>query len=232
MKKKLKTGRVNINRIKENLTEIRKENEVLKVENKIAVSIILNENNPGGYNPDLQNDEKVSKIIEAMQQLIDYNNDDNSSTNKYSESIEEDSYRPQIGVTHDCNINKIKNEIYDMIRGGQKENDSAASNSIISSGIKKMATKYNNQRFRPEYEHNQINLNKNCLDSPGADQRFLENRRSSVKSIGKLSAGKGRFEHLEDLNEEEEDEIFENRHINHMYQESPPEKDINFRNYQ
>jgi hypothetical protein len=53
------------------ISELKRINKVMGIENKIAISLILNGNNSKGYNPNWHNDEKVEHLISAIQYIID-----------------------------------------------------------------------------------------------------------------------------------------------------------------
>jgi len=57
------------------------------------------------------NDERVSQIIKAIQYIIDCNSDDNSSTNKLSESIDPISHGIVSERKFNKEVDKLKGEI-------------------------------------------------------------------------------------------------------------------------
>jgi len=105
---------------------------------------------------------------------------------------------------------------------GNKENDKNQSNSNSSSDVKRM-----NQKHQIPHIYNEYQRNVDCYYSDQGES--YEHNRSPLKTVGKLSSGRREFDSLE--SEGDEEEMRGQRHIDHIFPESPPVKDSDFRNY-
>mmetsp|Transcript_26518 Transcript_26518/g.23440 ORF Transcript_26518/g.23440 Transcript_26518/m.23440 type:complete len:95 (+) Transcript_26518:490-774(+) len=92
------------------MRSLNKVNEILTVENKIAVSLVIKGNNPNESSPTSTNDEKVNQLVNTIQYIIDCNNDD-SSTNKFSDSLDHQYEIQPSEENFTNNIQKRKREI-------------------------------------------------------------------------------------------------------------------------
>lgn len=208
LEEKLGKRKDQIKDLNSDISELKRINKALEIENKIAISLILNGNNSKGYNPNWHNDEKVAQIIKTIQYILDCNNED-SSSNLASSTIEESSFRPRQFSDHEGNIKKLKNDII---------------NTIINADGK--------SKGRDEYDLDEITFERNSSYSPDED-KFEVNKsrsRSPLKTVGNLSTHKREF----DKSESDESDII-NHHFtsnfNKMYSESPPVKDNKHNRY-
>ena len=130
--------------LEQEMLDIRRINKVLDIENRIAVSMIINSGKSGNKEEWKQHDRQVNSIIDALQYIIEWNNNEIISSNNESEAVCDDDRVLQRTHNNSDSISRIKNEIRDVItKNINKENDSDASNSQLSSDYKVMGGKYN-----------------------------------------------------------------------------------------
>ena len=109
----------------------------------MAVSLILNSGRTGNREDASHHDKQVNHIINALQYIIDWNIDDISSSNRESDSASVDDRVLQRTQNNSDVISRIKNEIREVItKDINKENDSDASNSQLSSDNKILKKRY------------------------------------------------------------------------------------------
>lgn len=229
------------------MKDIKRINKVLEIENKIAVSLILNSAHPRGKHPaDWHQNKLVHNAVDAIQYIIDCNAEDSSSTNRASEALSNDDriLSHKKNLHHPDKIKRLQSEVYDSVfKHIDKENDPDSSNSAASSGAKRMTNKYNMPRMGEELLLEDMVIDKDNYYSPNegnqmlniikrhknrSGERYCQDRRKSpLKTVSKLSVP-----HL-DFGQESSDE---DRHYQHrlvqqdsrdnmFYPESPPEKE-------
>lgn len=166
---------------------------MLDIENKVAVATILNMNTPKGRSFNWKNNGAANQIINALQYIVDCDNDD-SSTNKISEleSTEDRilSYKKEVKSSDPIQL--IQGNIFKtIIDGYNKENSSEESNSVPSSDVRGMTNRYDMHNLDDDmfdnitfeqnsyYSPNNANLNEQeQLRNEGGNNNALINARS------------------------------------------------------